>query len=189
MRLFLQINLVDWKTDGYDKPMLRYASSLADDIIGTDLDASSEAHVVNMVGKLMEQTKLMLVFVRASPEQPLGAANALLNLVIQHREKVFKAILSGSHPMAAKMLAVLDDVVVIANDDEDTKQIVREFAAAARDRGAASLRRGAHALSRGERICRWQRSLGVQGCGVQGRRTAGAGLEPAVCNAYAYTAQ
>lgn len=133
MRLFLQINLVDWKADGYDKPLLRYASSLADDIIGTDVDAGSEPHVVNMVGKLMEQTQLMLVVVKASPEQSLGAANALFNLIIQHQDKIFRVILDGQHPMAEKMMALLGDAYLTANDDEITKSIIRQFAEAARD--------------------------------------------------------
>jgi hypothetical protein len=56
MRLFLQINIGEWKKDDYVKPLLSFASSLADDVIGTDVDNRSEGHIIDLVKKLIAQS-------------------------------------------------------------------------------------------------------------------------------------
>src|SRR5882724_4677019 len=119
MRLFLQINICDWKDLSYQTPLAGYASSLSDDIIGTDLDYQSEPYVADLVLKLAMQAEVIFLYVIAPDNAlPLGTSLNVFNQLLRSKEKIRKAVLSGEHAMADKMLRPLQDKFVIYNDEE-----------------------------------------------------------------------
>jgi len=129
MRLFLQINICDWKDLSYQTPLTGYASSLSDDIIGTDLDYRSEPYVADLVLKLAMQAEVIFLYVVATDNTlPLGTSLNVFNQLLRSKEKIQKAILSGEHAMANKMLRPLQDKFVISNDEETVKIMIRQFA-------------------------------------------------------------
>jgi len=129
MRLFLQINICDWKDLGYQTPLTGYASSLSDDIIGTDLDYQSEPYVADLVLKLATQAEVIFLYVVAANNAlPLGASLTVFNQLLRSREKIQKVILSGEHSMADKMLRPLQDKFINANDEETIRTLIQHFA-------------------------------------------------------------
>jgi hypothetical protein len=129
MRLFLQINICDWKDLSYQTPLTGYASSLSDDIIGTDLDYQSEPYVADLVLKLAVQAEVIFLYVMAPDNTlPLGTSLNVFNQLLRSKEKIQKAILSGEHAMADKMLRPLRDKFIIYNDEEAVKTMIRQFA-------------------------------------------------------------
>ena len=129
MRLFLQINICDWKDLSYQAPLTGYASSLSDDIIGTDLDYQSEPYVADLVLKLAIQAEVIFLYVVAPDNAlPLGTSLNVFNQLLRSKEKIQKAILSHEHAMADKMLRPLQDKFIISNDEEAVKTMIRQFA-------------------------------------------------------------
>lgn len=129
MRLFLQINICDWKDLSYQTPLTGYASSLSDDIIGTDLDYQSEPYVTDLVLKLAMQAEVIFLYVVAPDNAlPLGTSLNVFNQLLRSKEKIQKAILSGEHAMANKMLKPLQDKFTIYNDEDAVKIMIRQFA-------------------------------------------------------------
>ena len=129
MRLFLQINITDWKDTNYSKPLLAFASSLADDIVGTDLDFQSESHISNFVLKLIQDADLIFVLVVADPSFPsLGGALPAFNQLIKSKEKIHLAVLSGEHGLAEKMLIPLQENFKKQDDEGLIKKLIKQFA-------------------------------------------------------------
>lgn len=129
MKLFLQANIRDWKDESYDKPLLSYASSLADDIIGTDLDHTSDPYIVDLVLKLVDQSQDVFLLISAQQDLPLGAVNTLLNALLQKKEKIHTAVLTGEHPMAEKLLGVFGEKFFRETETDEIKKRIRVFAA------------------------------------------------------------
>jgi hypothetical protein len=129
LRLFLQINIVEWKETGYTSPLLSFASSLADDIVGTDLDCQSEPYIAELVTKLIAESEKVFVLINANNEAlPLGAALKVLNHLIKAKEKVHLALLSGEHEIAEKMLRPFEENFKKQNDDALIRKLIKQFA-------------------------------------------------------------
>lgn len=129
MRLFLQINIGDWHEQSYSKPMLSLASSLADDVVGTDVDNTSEAHVVDLVKKLVSQSQQTFLLVCAEgPDQPLNHVLSLFNHLFDCQEKIHLAVFSGEHSRAEKLLRTLDEKFVKNNEEDLIRKMVKQFA-------------------------------------------------------------
>lgn len=128
MRLFLQINILDWKDQAYDKPLLSYASSLADDIIGTDLDSESDPYVANLVMQLATQATAIFILVVGKPSLPLGTANTLINFLLKNKEKVSNALLWGDHELAGKLLRPFGAKFQQAGSDDEIRKLIALFA-------------------------------------------------------------
>ena len=129
MRLFLQINITNWKETGYGTPLLSFASSLADDIVGTDLDCQSEPYIAELVTKLIAEAERVFVLVNASDNTlPLGAALKVLNLLLKCRDKVHLALLSGDHDIAEKMLTPFEENFKKQSDEAMIRKLIKQFA-------------------------------------------------------------
>jgi hypothetical protein len=129
MRLFLQVNICDWQDQGYERPMLHLASSLADDVIGTDVDTLSEPHIVDVVKKLVSQSQhtFLLVYAR-KPDQPLNHVLSLFNHLFACQDKIHLAVFAGEHAIAEKLLRTLDEKFVKNDEDELIRKMVKQFA-------------------------------------------------------------
>ena len=129
MRLFLQINITDWKETGYAKPLLAFASSLADDIVGTDLDCQSESYIANLVIKLIQDAEQIFLLVVADPSSSsLGGSLPAFHQLIKAKEKIHLAVLSGEHAIAEKMLIPFQENFKKQNDEELIKKLIKQFA-------------------------------------------------------------
>jgi len=129
MRLFLQINIGDWKEKGYIKPMLSFASSLADDVIGTDVDNQSEQHVVDLVQKLVKQSQRIFLLAYASDStQPLNGILSLVNELFSNKDKIHLAVLSGEHNTFEKLLATMEEKFVKNDEEELIRKMIKQFA-------------------------------------------------------------
>ncbi|HLT72804.1 MAG TPA: hypothetical protein VKZ75_09140 [Cyclobacteriaceae bacterium] len=129
MRLFLQINIGDWQDQEYLSPMLSFASSLADDVIGTDVDNTSEAHVVELVKQLVSQSQQTFLLVCAEGrDQPLNHVLSLFNHLFDYQERIHLAVFAGEHTAAEKLLRTLDERFVKNNEDELIRKMVKQFA-------------------------------------------------------------
>lgn len=130
MRLFLQINISnDWKDSGYIKPYLSFASSLADDIVGTDLDSQSDAYIAELVSKLINEADKIFVFVQCdNPILPLGTALMVFNHLLKLKDKVHLALLAGENIMAEKVLGTFQDNFKKQDDEEVIKKLIKQFA-------------------------------------------------------------
>lgn len=129
MRLFLQINIGEWRDQGYLKPMLSFASSLADDVIGTDVDTLSDAHVVDLVKKLITQSQHTFLLVCAEQsDQPLNHVLSLLNHLFECQDKIHLAVFSGEHAMAEKMLRTLEGKFVKNSETDLIRKMIKQFA-------------------------------------------------------------
>lgn len=128
MRLFLQINIGEWKEEGYVKPLLSFASSLADDVIGTDVDNQSEAHVIELVKKLVAQSQQTFLYVCVADEQPLNHLLSLINYIFQYKDKIHLVVFSGNHVTAEKLFRSLNDKFVKNNEEDVIKKMIKLFA-------------------------------------------------------------
>jgi hypothetical protein len=128
MRLFLQLNITDWKEESFDKPFLSFASSLADDIIGTDLDSQSDAYVADLVIKLISQADAVFLLVIAKQGMPLGVANSMLNNLLKINKKIEQAVLYGHHDYAEKLLATFKDRFKKTDNEDDVRKLIQAFA-------------------------------------------------------------
>lgn len=129
MRLFLQINIIDWKESGYSKPLLSFASSLADDIVGTDLDCQSEAFIAELVVKLVQEADQIFVLVMADDSSlSLGGTLPVLNQLLKAKEKVHMAVLSGEHERVQKMLSPFQENFKKQSDDALIRKLIKQFA-------------------------------------------------------------
>jgi hypothetical protein len=52
----------------------------------------------------------------------------VFNQLLRSKEKIQKAILSGEHAMADKMLRSLQDKFIISDEEEAVKTMIRQFA-------------------------------------------------------------
>lgn len=130
VKLFLQIELGDWRDSTFEKPLLTYASSLSSDLIGAELDNQSETAVADLVIRLTDQVQSLFVFVQAKADQPLGVTLRLFHHLIKNEKKVDRVILSGSHDPVTKMLAPLGNRFSIDSDPVLIQSEIKRFALA-----------------------------------------------------------
>ena len=128
MRLFLQVNIGEWRDQGYVKPLLSFASSLADDVIGTDVDNQSEGHVIELVKKLVSQSQQTFLYVCATHQQPLNNILSLINYIFQHKDRIHLVVFSGEHIAAEKLFRSLNDRFVKNSEEDIIRKMIKQFA-------------------------------------------------------------
>ncbi|MBX2894943.1 MAG: hypothetical protein KF763_05855 [Cyclobacteriaceae bacterium] len=128
MKLFLQIELIQWQEAGYQKPMLNYASSLSDDLIGAELDNQSDGTIADLVIRLCDQAESVFVLIHAQPEEPLGVTLKLIQHLLRKQEKIYKVVLAGHHLSLERLLSTLNEKFVKENDPEKIKSAIQMFA-------------------------------------------------------------
>ncbi len=128
MKLFLQLDLSPWQESAYQKPLLRYASSLSDQVIGTDLDNQSEASIVNNILRLCDQAVSIFIYIRAKPAEQFGASLTLLNTLLRTNEKIYLVVLNGKHEQTQLLFKHMNDRFKKEDDEEKIKMLINEFA-------------------------------------------------------------
>jgi hypothetical protein len=134
MKLFLQIELIPWREAGYQKPLLNYASSLADDVIGAELDNQSDGSIADLVIRLNDQAESVFVFIQAKPEEPLGVTLKLIQHLLREEEKIYKIVLSGNHITLERLFHSLNEKFIKENDSDKIKSAIQSFAQLKPDR-------------------------------------------------------
>lgn len=127
MKLILQIDLSDWKTRPYQKPLLELAKGLAPAYVVTDLDQESDVFHLKAVKQLIDQAAEILLIVDAQPDIKLGASLEIFYALIKSKQKVKHVLVEGSNTYADKLLLVLKEKTLINYDNEVAEKIVRQF--------------------------------------------------------------
>jgi hypothetical protein len=126
MKLFLQIEIGHWQ-GGYNN-MLSYASSLSNDIIGTDLDSQSEPVIADLVLKLIDQAKQVFLFVQARDSNfQLGTSQRVFQYLTTVQEKIQMVVLCGDHRTVEQMLRPVGAPFVKELDPEKIRKLIQEF--------------------------------------------------------------
>ena len=128
MRLFLQIDIGDWKERNYNNPLVPFASSLAPDLMGTDIDNQSESTVIDLVIKLAEQAEHLFVIVVARSEAHPGSADKMFRFLFDHKNKVQQFVLLGEHASIEKAAQHFEDRFLKAESMDHAKKLIRDFA-------------------------------------------------------------
>ncbi|HCZ34348.1 MAG TPA: hypothetical protein DHV26_00310 [Cytophagales bacterium] len=128
MKLFLQIELIQWREARYQKPMLNYASSLSDDLIGAELDNQSDGSIADLVIRLCDQVEAVFVLINAQPEEPLGVTLKLIQHLLRKEENIYKVVLAGNHLILERLLSTLNEKFIKEIDPEKIKPVIRSFA-------------------------------------------------------------
>jgi hypothetical protein len=128
MRLFLQIDIGDWKQRDYGNRLISYASSLADDLVGTDMDNESESQVADIVLRLVEQAESVFVFISATTFASMGSAGKTLDRLRHHENKVHRIVLLGEHTEVEKLAEVFESRFLVTTDKEQVKKLIHDFA-------------------------------------------------------------
>jgi hypothetical protein len=129
MRLFLQVEIGDWQESDYDKPFVHYASSLSNDIVGTDLDSQSEAVVVDLVLKLIDQSDMVFLLVIAhNPALSPGCAARVLNYLLKRPEHAAVVVLCGDHKTMEELVRGYEERIHKESQPEKIKTLIKEFA-------------------------------------------------------------
>jgi hypothetical protein len=126
MRLFLQIDIGDWKQRAYSNLLVPYASSLADDLIGTDIDSESESAVIDLVIKLAEQAESLFVFISVMPDAAVGSADKMMQHL--HQSKIHQVVVLGENSMVEKYAQNFEGRFLRAKDNEEVKKRIHDFA-------------------------------------------------------------
>ncbi|MBN8652129.1 MAG: hypothetical protein J0L67_11910 [Cytophagales bacterium] len=128
MKLFLQIELMPWQQAGYEKPLVNFASSLSDDLIGAELDNQSDSTIADLVIRLCDQVKTVFVLIHAQPEEPLGVTLKLIQHLLRQEERVYQIILAGNHLSLERLLLPLNEKFVKESEPEKIKPAIQLFA-------------------------------------------------------------
>lgn len=128
MKLFLQLELMPWQKAGYEKPLVNFASSLSDDLIGAELDNQSDSTIADLVIRLCNQVESVFVLIHAQPEEPLGVTLKLIQHLLRHEEKIYQIVLAGNHVSLERLLLPLTEKFVIESDPEKIKPAIQSFA-------------------------------------------------------------
>src|SRR5882762_1265533 len=105
MKLFLQIEIDRWHQESFGSQMLRYASSLSSDLMGTDLDSQSDPIIADMVVRMIRQADSVFLLVKSSdPNTPPGSVQQVFNTLHELENKVSVAVLCGDHRTTEKSL-------------------------------------------------------------------------------------
>ena len=129
MRLFLQVEFNHLhQGGGFGNHMLRYASSLATDIMGTDLDSQSEPIITSMVVRMIGQADQIFFLLHSNdPNHPPGSLQSVFDALVQSKDKVMHAVLCGDHRTSESMLQAFDHRFVKEADPEKIKALIRKF--------------------------------------------------------------
>jgi len=130
MRLFLQIDINDWRQRSYTKPFSNYAPSLASDLMAADLDNQSEPAVTDLIFRLVNEAEQVFVLVYAEPGAALGGSLKLFQHFFSVEDKMHALVLCGKNEAAEKMLRPFQEKYKTAETDETIKKLIEEFAKA-----------------------------------------------------------
>jgi hypothetical protein len=130
MKLFLQLDLSAWQESDYKKPLLNYASSLSNDLLGAELDNQSEASIVDIILRLCDQVTSIFLFIRAKPTEPFGSSLKLLNTLLRSNQKIYSVVLSGDHEQTELLFKHLNNRFKKEDNIEEIKKWIEEFALA-----------------------------------------------------------
>ena len=128
MRLFLQIDIGTWQQRSYYTPLVAYASSLASDLMGTDIDNESEASVIDLVIKLAEQASSIFIFIAITSESALGGADKMMQYLIRHESNIHQIAMVGEHATIEKLCQNFPGRFLNVENQEDVKKLLRDFA-------------------------------------------------------------
>jgi len=128
MRLFLQVDIGDWKERNYNNTLVSFASSLAPDLMGTDIDNQSESTVIDLVIKLIEQAESLFVFIVANPDASIGSTDKMLRYLLQHKTKVLKLVMLGQHEATERSVLEFEGRFLKAENPDQVKELIRAFA-------------------------------------------------------------
>lgn len=128
MRLFIQLDIGQWQRQPYQKPLVSFASSLAADVIGTELDNQSESEIVGMVTKLCEQASKVFLFINATENVALGHTHRLVAFLAGNEEKLHTMVVRGENKFLKEVVAPIPGKVVYENEEEKLEQLIRAFA-------------------------------------------------------------
>lgn len=125
MKLFIHLEVGDWRKRGYDRSWLHYASSQSSDILGADLDNQSEQHIADLVVRLIGQSEAVFVLMEVHEQAPLGSIPLVLG-ALQQSKKLSSFVISGQSTTPAD----LEEIGVIYETDENKiKERISDFAA------------------------------------------------------------
>ena len=128
MKLFLQIDIGFTQNKDDEEPWVRYASSLADDIIGTEIESESDPRIADTVIKLAHQVKRILFLVMIhDPLAPTGNMIQVFSRLLETGAPV-SVVLAGSHPVAEKQFDQLEKKLTRVNKLDEVRTLIREFA-------------------------------------------------------------
>ncbi len=127
MKLILQIDLSDWKTRPYNKPLLDLARSIAADSVVADIDQDSEGFHIKGIMQLIEQAEKVMLVINAQPEMKLGATLEVFYAMIKSQKKIMHILLSGTNLYVEKLLVVFKDKVSLNCDEVEVEKIIKKF--------------------------------------------------------------
>jgi len=130
MKLFLHLELRKWQEASYEKPLLKYASSLSSTLIGAEMDNQSDASIVDLVIRLYDQVQSVFILIQTQPNEPLGSTLKVLNHILRTNEKIHSIVLCGSHEQVEKLMGSLHERFRKEKDQEGIKIWIKEFALA-----------------------------------------------------------
>jgi len=130
MKLFLQLELTAWQESEYQKPLLRYASSLSSNLIGAELDNQSEVSVVDLIVRLCDQASSIFLFICAKPTEQFGSTLKLLNTLLRTNQKIYAVVLSGNHEQTEHLFRHLNDRFKKEDKIGEIKKWIEAFALA-----------------------------------------------------------
>ena len=129
MKLFIQLQVGDWKKSNYETPWLHFACSLSNDIMGTELDNQSVGQVADLVLKLIDQSDSVFLLILAnSPDEPLGAGMNLIHYCLRAIDRVERVVLFGDHSLTEDSTMEFEEKFVKVGSEEEIKTQIREFA-------------------------------------------------------------
>ena len=117
-----------WQQAGYEKPLVNFASSLSDDLIGAELDNQSDSTIADLVIRLCDQVESVFVLIHAQPEEPLGVTLKLIQHLLRKEERVHKIILAGNHLSLERLLLPLSQKFIKESEPEKIKPAIQLFA-------------------------------------------------------------
>ena len=128
MKLFLQVEFNRSHHEGLGNLMLKYASSQADDIMGTDLNSHTEPAIADMVVRMIQQAESVFLLVHATdPNLSPGVASRVFEALKPPASKVQYAVLCGDHRTSESFLTNFDERFVKEHDPAKIKAMIRAF--------------------------------------------------------------
>jgi hypothetical protein len=124
LKLFIHAEIGNWQNRGYDKGWLHFASSLSDDVLGTDLDNQSETMIADLVAKLIDQSEKVFLLVEIhEPGQSLGGIARLLDHLKGHPKA---GVVVCGNPDEVQKIGF--DGQIFEADPERIKEQIKKFA-------------------------------------------------------------
>ena len=139
MRLFLQVQINRFNHESFGSHLLKYASSLSSDLMGTDLDSQSDPAIADMVCRMVRQAESVFLLVQCNdPNIGSGAAQRVFNTLVEMEDKVSAAVLCGQHRTTETLLLGFQQRFSRESDPEKIKEMILEFSKGSRTPAGSS---------------------------------------------------